>query len=112
MRLPLIACLGLLAGCAVTPKNVATVSAAEAGLAASGKIALAYMQLPACGGAATLCSDPAIKAQIKSKYDTAYAAVTSAQAVADAGGTPDMTLATAALAALQGQVNALPTQGG
>lgn len=100
----------LLAACSSTTQSpVATVSAAEAALAASGRAALAYMQLPPCGGTATLCSAPTVKAQIKIAYDQAYAAVTAAQATADAGGSPDMTAATAALTVLQNIVTSLPS---
>ena len=97
-----------LAGCAAKNTSVATVSASEAALAASGKVALAYMQLPPCGGPATLCAQPTVKRDIKAAFDRASDAVTAAQAVADAGGTPDMTAASAALVALQDIVTGLP----
>jgi hypothetical protein len=80
-------------------KTVATVSATEATLAAAGRSAVACMATP-------VCSAPALKAQIKAAYDKAYNAVTTAQAVADAGGTPDMTAATAAIVALQNLIPA------
>jgi hypothetical protein len=106
-----LAAAGLLAACGqtTTQSPIATVSAAEAALAASGRAALAYMQLPPCGGSATICSNAMVKAKIKTAYDTAYSAVTAAQTTADAGGTPDMTAATAALTTLQTLVTGLPT---
>lgn len=106
-RLVILAALAA-AGCAAKNSSVATVSASEAALGASGRVAIAYMQLPACGGSATLCAQPTIKASIRSAYDRAYTAVTAAQAIADAGGTPDMAAASAALLALQDIVTGLP----
>jgi hypothetical protein len=97
--------LALLAACVspTTPKPaVAPVSAAEATLAAAGRVILACYAVPACSAIAP-------KPKIKADYDTAYSAVTAAQTVADAGGSPDMTAASAALALLQADVAPLPT---
>jgi hypothetical protein len=92
----------LLAGCGGTSQSaVATVSASEAALAAAGRVVLACYSVPRCASVAP-------KPQIKSAYDAAYAAVTQAQSVADAGGTPNMAATTAAMSALQGLVSQLP----
>jgi hypothetical protein len=93
-----------LAGCATSapPPPRAAVSAAEATLAAAGRVILSCYAVPACAAAAP-------KATIRKDYDAAYTALTSAQAVADAGGSPDMTAATAALSLLQADVSTLPT---
>lgn len=96
-----------LAGCApptTTPASspaVSGVSASEASLAAAGHVVLACYAVPAC---AAVAPKPAIKAA----YDKAYSAVTQAQTVADAGGSPDLTATTAALSVLQGLVTQLP----
>ena len=87
------------AGCKTNA--VATVSASEASLAAAGRVVLACYSVPACAAVAP-------KPAIKLAYDSAYTAVTSAQTTADAGGSPDMTAATAALSALQGLITQLP----
>jgi hypothetical protein len=90
----------LLAGCQ-SQSSVAAVSASEAALAAAGRVVLACYSVPKCSAVAP-------KPQIKSAYDSAYSAVTQAQTVADAGGSPDMTAATAAMSALQRLVAQLP----
>ena len=108
--LPVVALLAL--GACSTKTQVADVAAAEAALTASGNVALAYMSLPPCGTAGvTLCSSPTVKAQIKTAYDTAYQAATTAQAQADAGQTPDLTALNTAIATLQNIVAVLPKQG-
>lgn len=97
-----------LAACAPKTSPVAAVSAAESGLAAAGKVAMAYLALPVCGAtSATVCGQPKIRAQIKTDFDSAYAAVTNAQTVADGGGSPDMTAVTVALTLLQSDVKGL-----
>jgi hypothetical protein len=102
-RLLILSFAAALAACTSTATNqqktVATVSATEATLAAAGRAAVACMATP-------VCSAPALKAQIKAAYDKAYNAVTAAQSVADAGGSPDMTAATAAIVALQNLIPA------
>ncbi len=99
-----------LAGCGATTTTpipgtttpaVATVSASQAVLAASGRTVLACYSVPACAKVAP-------KAKIKAAYDVAYKAVTDAQAVADTGGSPDMSLEAAALTTLQSLVAQLP----
>ncbi|MDE2106743.1 MAG: hypothetical protein KGL39_56535 [Patescibacteria group bacterium] len=113
--IPTIALLaGLaLAGCVSQQPPVAQVSAAEAALAAAGKVALGYMRLPVCTtGGPQACAKPVVKAQIKTAYDAAYGAVTAAQTQADAGQSPDMTAALSALATLQSLVATLPKTGG
>lgn len=91
----LVACSG------TSQSSVAAVSASEAALAAAGRVVLACYTVPKCAAVAP-------KPQIKAAYDSAYTAVTNAQTVADGGGTPDMTAATAAMSALQGLVAQLP----
>ena len=112
MRLPILAGAALaavlVAGCA-KQSPVATVSATEAALAASGKVAVAYMQQPPCTGSnGPLCSDAELKAKIKLAFNAAYDSAAEAQAVADAGGTPNMTALNAAMAALQNLLANLP----
>jgi hypothetical protein len=99
----LAATLGL-AACASTPTPtpaVAGVSAAEAALAAAGRVILACYTVPSCAAVAP-------KPTIKADYDAAYNAIVAAQVVADAGGSPDMTAATAAMTLLQGAIAQLP----
>ena len=95
----------LLAGChqSKAPTPVAVVGGVQTGLAAAGHVVLACYAVPACEVKAV-----PLKPQIKAAYDAAYSAVTAAQSEADAGGSPDMTAATAALSALQGLVAQLP----
>lgn len=98
--------LSMLAGCATTPAGTppdtrAPVTAVQAALTAAGQVVLACYSVPACSKAAP-------KAQIKTAYDAAYDAVVQAQAVADSGGSPDMTATAATLAVLQGLVAQLP----
>jgi hypothetical protein len=100
----------MLTGCAgsdtaATPNDhaKAAVVASEASLAAAGKTILACYSVPRCNLVAP-------KPQLKAAYGVAYDAVTKAQAVADSGGTPDMTATTAAMTALQNTINALPPQ--
>jgi hypothetical protein len=80
---------------------IAAVVASEAALAAAGRAVLACYSVPRCASVAP-------KTAIKAAYDGAYAAVTSAQAIADSGGSPDMTATAGAMAALQGLVAQLP----
>jgi hypothetical protein len=101
MRRILLACI-LLSACSSKPGTpVAAVSASEAALAAAGRTVLACYTVPACSAVAP-------KAQIKAAYDSAYAAVTQAQTVADGGGSPDLTASTAAMTSLQAIVAQLP----
>jgi hypothetical protein len=79
----------------------AAVAAAQSALTGVGDTILACYQVPSC-------SKVAPKQQIKDAYAGAYAAVTKAQATADAGGTPDMTGTTAAMSALQSLMTKLP----
>ncbi len=96
----------LVSGCSSTAttqqKTVAGVSASQASLTAAGKVVLACYSVPKCNAAAP-------KAQITKAFDTAYDAVVAAQKAADAGGTPDTTAETAAMAALQDLIAKLPT---
>jgi hypothetical protein len=86
-----------------------TVVAAEAALAASGKIVLAYTTLPVCVGQQTAgCHDPVVASHVRQVYDQAYTDVTQAQAIADAGGTPSTVIMTASLQALQQLAAVLP----
>lgn len=92
-----------LAACATaTPTTRSTVAASQVALTAAGRVVLACYSVPSCALAAP-------KAQIRAAYDQAYDAVTAAQAVADAGGTPSMTAAAAAMTQLQRLVAQLPT---
>lgn len=105
--------LGVAAGCAATgtPRSaMASVVAAETAIAAAGQVAMGYMTLPVCGapGAPALCAAPSVKANIKTAFDNAYGAVTTAQADADAGKPVDTVALNAAIAALQSTVAALP----
>lgn len=104
--------VAVLAGCAPTaptktpglPSPVASllnVVASEAALSAAGRAVLACYAVPACARVAP-------KPQLKAAYDQAYTLVVAAQASVDAGGTPDMTAATAAMAALEALVARLP----
>lgn len=88
-----------LAGCTASNPR-AQVSAAQAALAASGKVALTYMHMPT--------AKPAVKAQIKTAYDTAYAVLVAAQADADAGRPVDTAAINAAIAVLQAVIVTLP----
>jgi hypothetical protein len=102
----LVLLTGLLSGCVTGPAGVppntrAPVSAAQAALTAAGRTVLACYGVPACAKAAP-------KAQVKAAYDSAYDAVVQAQAVADAGGSPDLTATVATMAVLQGLVAQLP----
>ena len=109
MRSFALAALGILAlaGCAGTgtPAPATTVAGAEEALTAADQVALAYVTLPQCppaGGTDGLtCSQAATIKTIKADAQAAHDAVKAAEAVAAAGGTPVMTDATAALAALQ-----------
>lgn len=95
----------LLASCTPAPSETpaAGIVGAEVELAALGQSAMAYMAQPT--------ASPTVKANIRSAFDSAYNAVTAAQVAASAGQSPDMATVTAALAALQSLVNALPKQG-
>lgn len=97
----LAALLSLSACSSTTPSPVAAVSASEATLAAAGKTVLVCYSVPRCAAVAP-------KAQIRAAYDLAYDSVTRAQAIADAGGTPDMVASASALSALQALVVQLP----
>ncbi len=95
-----------LAACANTPANnakpaVPSVVALEASLAASGQAIVACYAVPQCVAVAP-------KAKIKAAYDAAYDSVTQAQALADAGGQPDIVATAAATSALQALVAQLP----
>jgi hypothetical protein len=100
-----------LAGCQTQPASAtagpaaisatASVSALEASLAAAGHAIVACYAAPKCAGVAP-------KSKIKTAYDAAYQSVTTAQGIADAGGSPDLTAAGLALGALQALVTALP----
>jgi hypothetical protein len=99
--------LGLV-GCTTPPPSPkAQVAAAELSLTAAGRLALQYMgRAPCPQPTGTLCADATIKLHIRQAYDAAYDTVTAAQATADAGGTPDLTVAQATLASLNAVVAA------
>ena len=99
----LIAGVALLALAGCTASNPrAQVSAAQAALAASGQVALTYMHLPT--------AKPAIKAQIKTAYDKAYAVLVAAQADADEGRPVNTVAINAAIAVLQAIIVTLPPE--
>ena len=104
MNRTLISCVLVLlfqSGCSgSTPRS--QVSAAQAALAASGQVALTYMHLPN--------ADRAIKARIKTAYDTAYAVLVAAQADADAGRPVNTVAINAAIAVLQAIIITLPPE--
>jgi hypothetical protein len=88
-------CLLLPAACGTT-QTAQTVAASEVALTAAEATAFKYATLPSCPvTTGTLCSQPAIVAQIKAADNIAYAAVKAAE-----GGTGDAALAAAAVAAL------------
>lgn len=99
-RITILVFILILAACA-TPTPRSTVAASQVALTAAGRVVLACYSVPSCAATAP-------KAQIRAAYDRAYDAVVAAQAVADAGGTPSMTAAAAAIATLQGLVTQLP----
>ena len=90
-----------LAGCTASNPR-AQVSAAQAALAASGKVALTYMHMPT--------AKPAVKAQIKTAYDTAYAVLVAAQEDAKAGRPVNTVAIGAAIAALQAVIATIPPE--
>lgn len=73
----------LLVACASTPAS--DVAAIEASLAAADTAALAYVQLPKCGGAiaSAACSSPVIVKNIGIASQAAYTAVKAAEASKD-----------------------------
>ena len=90
-----------LAGCSGQNPR-AQVSAAQAALAASGHVALTYMHLPT--------AKPAVKTQIKTAYDRAYATLVAAQADADAGRPVNTVAINAAIAVLQAIIVTIPPE--
>jgi hypothetical protein len=102
----------LLGGCpsssTVTPAT--SVASAETALTAADQLALVYVTLPQCpttgGTDGVTCSRAATVTKVKGAAQTAYTAVKAAEATAAAGGSVDMTLATAAIAALTASVPA------
>jgi hypothetical protein len=88
-------CLLLPAACGTT-QTAQTVAASEVALTAAEATAFKYATLPSCPSpTGTLCSQPAIVAQIKAADNIAFAAVKAAE-----GGAGDAALAAAAVAAL------------
>lgn len=98
-----------LAAC-TTGQPQATFAALEVGLTAAESAAYAYGTLPLCGspGAPAICSSPIVVSQLVGLDAQAYAAVLAARTVVAAGGNPDLTAATAALAAFQTTLSTLP----
>ena len=103
MKRILIAAVLALAACSPAGQQtaIASVAASQASLTAAGRVILACYALPQCAAVAP-------KPQIKTAFDAAYIAVTSAQAVADKGGVPDMTAVASTLEGLQALVLSLP----
>lgn len=79
----------------------ADVAAAEQSLSAAGRLALTCYAVPACNAAAP-------KVQIRAAFDRAYALVTDAQALVDAGSTPQMQPVRDAIVAVQDLLKPLP----
>lgn len=110
-RLIIAVCVAL-AGCATsttaTPKS--QVAAMESALTAAEGIADAYAKLPRCGAAAAVavCSVQATVTQVAALDTAAYDAVTAAETVLAAGGSPDLAAAAAALTAFQTATTPLP----
>jgi hypothetical protein len=112
-RLPTIAAVLMLAGCATTPSPQTTVAGAEEALTAADQVATVYAGLPQCpatdGTDGLTCSQAKTIVVIKADAQTAHDAVKAAEIVAAGGGAPDLTTATAALAALQAAFPAAAT---
>jgi len=85
----------------ITPQEIA---AMENGLTATDKLALAYESLPPCAvpkptsGIGMVCSDPAIKVEIKGAEAKAYTAFKALQAATASGASAAMATAQAAFA--------------
>jgi hypothetical protein len=91
-----------LSGCALMPKTPQQgVYELGATYATALKVAVAYEQLPACGGSTVVCSDPGVLAKIRAADASAYAAYTAAEQAAQAGGADTSTLLTSATVAVQ-----------
>lgn len=89
------------AGC-TTAQPRSTVAALETSLTVLEAGGTAYIQLPLCGGASEVCSDPAVSARIKAADVKAYTAVKAARAAtANGGGDGSTQAAAAAVAALR-----------
>lgn len=82
-------------------QTAANVAALESGLTAAETAALGYTSLPRCPQATAVCSDQSKVDQIKSADRVAYNAVKAAEKEQQAGGTPSLDGATAAIAALE-----------
>lgn len=86
------ACAAILAlgACTTLPKTPAqTVYAVEGNYTAALTVKVAYKNLPACGGAALVCSDPAVVAKLQVADDAAYAAIMAAEGLVRAGASAD-----------------------
>jgi hypothetical protein len=77
-RLALFAALTL-AACSSIPDPAQSLYAAESAYEAGLTIAVAYRQLPTCGGSAVLCHDPAVVAKLVTMDDAAKSALAGAQ---------------------------------
>jgi hypothetical protein len=105
---PIVLAAALLCAACTSANQQSSIAALEVGLATAETAAVAYKDLPPCGGTATVCSDPAIVAQMKAADNKAYDAIKAAEAKAATGASVDLTAATAALSLLQGIVATTP----
>jgi hypothetical protein len=112
---PFLVAAGLVASAFFTLQGCTTASvqgsiaSLEIGLTTAETAATVYAGLPLCGsqGATQVCASQSILAQIKTADDAAYSAIKSAEAIAAAGGNPNLTAAEAALTALQTLIPAI-----
>jgi uncharacterized protein YcfL len=94
-----------LAACSSTQQSQ-TVAGAEVALTAAEAAAFQYVTLPVCPASnGTLCSNPAISAQIKAADNVAFAAVKSAEA-----GSGSVATAMAAIASLSSVIPTTPAK--
>ena len=99
------AAIAALAACSSTQQSQ-TVAGAEVALTAAEAAAFQYVTLPVCPVSnGTLCSSPAISAQIKAADNVAFAAVNSAKA-----GSSSVATAMAAIASLSAAIPAAPAK--
>ena len=101
--------LAVLLGC-TTAQQQSSIAALEVGLTAAETTATNYAKLPSCMTTPTppICSNPAFIAVLQGYDNTAYSAIKAAEAQIVAGGSADLTAATAALAAFQAAITTLP----
>ena len=89
-----------LSACA-TGQPQQTTAVLEAGLTVAERTALAYVSLPRCPQGAPVCSSPAVVQKIRDADNGAYGEIKSVEAAVAAGGSPDTSVAAAALTTFQ-----------